>query len=536
MPTKCAFKHILEPADPDDAMRVLWLDDDPSVAGDLLPRTVEKLGGRFDIRFCTTAGAMRDLAVRRKWAPDVILADWDIASSFTEETDATAQKISQTPGAGMTNAVILASELWRRGHYSRVISCSSWVNSSLREMVLQRSDVTAAAGVAIQMERDLIPGIVDLESGGLKGMLSDTYLVLGIVARSYRGGLLVLAERGELTGPGYSEWSRLCELSSAAPDIDSLRRVLEGCEGLRVNDPDRESHGIPAVALFADVYFGHGRDFPVDKSLVAEFCMAANAGKWQALVQETEEVVRSAFDDFLNTWPVRLLRDGGLSDPGEIQALAALVEPSVYEAHLDAKLPARADPDRVTCAIAMLVVLEACQRVRLRAAGNRLAVLKQCVDALARHEQEVGRTVDTVVVDLQRSAGQDGRGVEADPFTSDDQDEAPRGNLFPRCWEKWGRPIDLDDVTRLMWPVHRVEKDGATVVTVPTMNTGAGPGRHLSRKTHWNKNATADETTGIAHMPEFRAAVDRFLVQTAREMGLDPDEVRSRLHPDLVIR
>ncbi|HVT87686.1 MAG TPA: hypothetical protein VHD56_02455 [Tepidisphaeraceae bacterium] len=513
-----AYRSLVSPKNAQSTFNLLWLDDHDSLPGDINPVLRRKLEGLFDIRHCRTPSRMRDLVFNGKWFPDAVLADWDMSAAGTSETDDVVRAALDAPAAGLLQSMSVSKDLRALGHFCRVIPCSAFCDAPLLEMA--RKDPKLGPIVAAVMEMwKSEPAILERElAGGLKSSASDTRSLLSIVAKSYRKGLTLLAEAGQLTGSGYLEWIGLRKRAGDSKTSTELHQALNFAgDGLALNC-DRS---IPTTALFADMSLNEVFDFASAQATLTEFCTTLSTGKWHELILTHTDSVYNVFHELLNLWPVRLLRDGEIQEEEDIRALAALSGRKLQSEKLENWINWQ-DADAATCVIAMLVVLEACHRAYLCSVPEA-EIAANCSQVLETREDDVHSEADTVIVDITRGT-EITRGV------------CGTSSLIAACRGTWDQHVNLDHVTRLFRPLCETtdDKTSAKTLSVPTYDTGKGAARALARNTHWKieKGKTA---TKIADMSELRAAIDRFLVDVATSQRIHPDEVRRRMHPDLVL-
>ena len=514
-------KSVIAPKDPNIALRILWLDDKLVMTGEKAPILVRQLSRWFDVRHCNTFTKMQLLASR--WYPDVILADWMMDSAGASEPDPYLATLTKVDGAGLMKARDVAITLFAAGHFCRVIACSAHVDRPPSEMDLVDPQTGKldrfAAAIAQSADR---PELVDQDVSDLKREMENICVALSIIVQSYRKGLAMVTARGDLVATGYQQWDHLRKTVANAATLEKVQGAISTAPGLAVS----EGHTIPAAAVFADVFLD---DVTVTdaQSKVTGFCSAVNDGYWYGLVRQHDEEVSNVFYDVLNHWPVRLLRDAKLDDDklngdvlGDGDHVLLLEQASgegvLHAAILPARFPNYRDRDHATCILAMFVVLEAAERVALRA-RTRWDLAKECETALAA--LPAGRQG---LVPLLNDIA---RGKRADGIRGTSQ-------IIDVCWEKWSNRVDLNDVVRFAWPLYK-PTTGPTVVA--TSNAANAPGAHLVRGTHWVRRNPGEDKLKVQEMAGLKCAIDRYVAQVATERHQDPGEIRRHLHPGLVL-
>ena len=494
------FNHLVTPLR-SIALRILWLDDKRDIAGLWLPRAIATFADYFDIRHCETLSEMQWLVHEYKWNPDVILADWDMEPSHSRETDPRLRAASKARAAGLRYSAAIAERLWNSGEFCRVISCSAYQHSRLSDMVQGHDEYAADCGLVISTAIE--PALLDDDTSGLKTNIDDSSRILSTVAMSFRKGLESIADRGQLRGPGYTEWKHLMAHTAKASTLKALAETLAHAEPLRLG----QERVIPITALFADIWLAESIDLRDAKDTIAQFCKSINFGKWNQLVLKHEDGVREVFSDVLNRWPVRLLRDGEFTDQQDLQDLSLISGADMTNAFLKKRIKDFGDKDDATCVLAMLIALEARERAQLSKKTLR-QIARECLRDIKQLEREAGHFANAVVAEIQRLT-----------FDSGDSE------LIANCWRKWKHAVSTEDVVRLAWPIHRNGK----LLTIPGIDSGKGPGNHLRTDSHWkNDPKIFEQQFREAHT--MRCAIDRFVTQIAREWKMDRDEIRSRLH------
>ncbi len=260
---------------------------------------------------------------------------------------------------------------------------------------------------------------------------------------------------------------------------------------------------VPLGSLFMDIILSEDvPDLMESRGKISAFCSKIVDGRWNRIIHQHWIKVMELFDEVLNSWPARLLRDHKW-ERGDIVKLNRMsVKPlDIWRLR---ECFDNLDVDCFTCVLSMLVALESVERVHA------------CLIRI--NSKEYGALADEIARELEkRESEKDGiheiitnlrRGIRG------------RSSILDACKIKWEQSVDLDDIVRFCQPLHdfgkkgprnpekrtrgrrkndetydvgRVQQRCTAIITrkpnykAPTYNQGKGPAKDLGRHSYWRE-------------------------------------------------